>query len=133
MSGHLWEAKHAYYCNEGNYFESRADQPVSRFKSWAKFLEEFGDSDMDYNLLFRWDWLEGPDNDLGSYNGDENYRHAKLLLFFMGQRQGRYFWSEVEVCRADEPAIIAFLRPRLQHLISLWTPLSILLEQEPQT
>jgi len=41
----------------------------------------------------------------------------------MGQRKGLYRWSIIEVCRADEPAVIAFLQPRLEHLASLWLPL----------
>jgi len=81
------------------------------------------DSDMDYNLLFRFDWIEQDDDCNETFNGDVNYRNGKLKLFWLGQRKGLYRWSIVEVCRADEPAVIEFLKPRFEYLKSLWEPL----------
>ncbi len=126
---HLWEVEHAYYCNEGGYFHTQAShKTVHEFKSWADFLEEMSDADMDYNLLFRWDWSEtNYDEDgeeLPAFNGDVNYRNGKLSLFFMHQRKGFHSTGIVEVCRADEPAVIEFLKPRLAHLMGLWAPLA---------
>ena len=122
MSKHLWEASHLYYCNEGNYFAGESME--SSYRSFADFIAEEGDSDMDYNLLFRWDWVEeNAETGETTFNGDVNYRNGKLKLFWMGQRKGLYRWSVVEVCRADEPAVIKFLKPRLAHLMSLWSPL----------
>jgi hypothetical protein len=118
---HLWEVKHPYYCNEGNFFAS--ESVGSEFKSWAKFIEEFGDADMDMNLLFRWDWREGEEYGLGPFTGDVNYRNGRLLVFWMGQRKGLYQYSTVEVCRADESAVIEYLRPRWEHMRLLWEPL----------
>lgn len=120
MSKHLWEVDHPYYCNEGNYYAGGREQPNTHYKSWADFMSEFGDADFDMNLLFRWDWSE----DETPFNGDANYRNGELAVFWMGQRKGLYFWSTVEVCRADEPAVIEFLRPRLKHLLKLWEPLT---------
>lgn len=121
----LWEVSHSYYCTEGNYFSSENKyQTIYEFKSWGEFIAEMGGSDMDLNLLFRWDWQEGGGHDLAEYNGDDNYRHARLLMFFMRQRKGFHSTSIVEVCRADEPAIREFLMPRLAHLKSLWEPLA---------
>lgn len=118
---HLWEVQHQYYCRE-TAWDSR-EEVGDIFESWAEFLAEFGESDMDYNLVFRWDWREGELYELGEYNGDDNYRHARLYIFFMGQRKGLFWSRQVKVCRADEPAIIAFLKPRLRHLLALWTPI----------
>ncbi len=118
---HLWEIKHSYYCNEGNYFAGESCE--SYYRSFADFLAEEGDADMDYNLLFRWDWIERDENDEDTFNGDVNYRNGKLKLFWMGQRKGLYRWSIVEVCRADEQSVIEFIKPRLEHLKSLWEPL----------
>jgi hypothetical protein len=122
---HLWECDHSYYCNEGNYFSSNADEPFMSHESFADFLSEEGESDKDYNLLFRWDWKE-VDEETGECNfyGDNYYRNGKLLLFFMGQRKGLYRWVEVEVCRADEPSVIKYLAPRWQHMQELWAPLA---------
>lgn len=126
----LWEADHAYYCNNGNYYAPGNEQPTCRYRAWGEFIAAEGDSDFDYNLLFRWDWHEGEDYDLSPYNGDDNYRNGELLLFWMGQRKGLYRWTVVEVCRADEPAIRAWLQPRLDHLASLWLPLTAALGTE---
>lgn len=132
MSKHLWEVGHPYYCNESNYYAPGNDQPFARYKSFADFMAEEGDSDMDYNLLFRFDWTEECYDEEGEerppFNGDVNYRNGELKLFWMGQRKGLYRWTVVEVCRADEPAVIEFLRPRLAYLLSLWAPLA----EQPQ-
>lgn len=122
MAKHLWEVDHPYYCNEGNYY---ANEPVgSHFKSFADFMSAWGDADFDFNLLFRWDWVEGEDHGLQEFNGDVNYRNGQFKVFWMGQRKGKYLYSTVEVCRADEPAVIAFLKPRWEHILRLWEPFS---------
>lgn len=124
MAKHLWEVDHSYYCTEGSYFGSGSTQTVWEFKSWGEFLAEMANADMDYNLLFRWDWREGEGWDLVKYNGDDNYRHARFHMYFMHQRKGYHGASIVDVCRADEGAILEYLRPRLDHLLSLWEPVA---------
>lgn len=117
---HLWEVDHSYYCNEGNYFSNH--DVGGHYKTFAEFLSEFKDSDFDYNLLFRWDWVEGEDHDLPVYNGDDYYRNGMLKVFWIGQRKGLYRYDTVAVCRADEPAVIEFLKPRWKHMQELWAP-----------
>jgi hypothetical protein len=123
---HLWEVDHDYYCEQSNYYAPGREQPFQEYGSLAGFLAEEGESDMDYNLVFRWDWRE-EDMETGqcSYNGDDSYRNGKLLLFIMNQRKGLYRWVVVSVCRADEPAVIKYLQPRLRHLMKLWQPLAV--------
>lgn len=121
---HLWEVDHAYYCTEDNYFKSSDIEIVYEYKSLGEFLSQMADADLNYNLLFRWDWQEGEDYDLAPFNGDVNYRNGRLLMFFMHQRKGYHSTSIVEVCRADEQAVIQYLTPRLEHLMSLWSPLT---------
>jgi hypothetical protein len=124
---HLWEVSHPYYCNLGNYYAPGGAKGYREYKSLADFLVEEGDSDMDYNLVFRWDWVEDHDEDSDGapfpHMGDDNYRNGKLFLFIMQQRRGLYEWIEIEVCRADEPAVIAYLTPRWEHMKALWEPL----------
>lgn len=119
---HLWEVDHPYYCNQGNYYarESVGDH----HKAWSSFIAEYADADFDLNLVFRFDWLEGEDNGAGEFTGDVNYRNGQLCIYWMGQRKGLYRYSTIEVCRADEPAVIEFLRPRWDHMRKLWEPLS---------
>ncbi len=119
----LWEVKHPYYCNEGNYY---ARGTITRHDRWQDFIDDMGDADMDLNLLFRWDW-ESPHEDDDpqkpiNWQGDENYRDCTLKLFFMGQRKGAYFCCIVHVCRADEPNVYEYLRVRGEHLLKLWSP-----------
>lgn len=118
----LWEIKHPYYCNEGNYFSNESCE--SSYGSWQEFKDSEGDADFDYNLVFRWDWDEENDNGESTFNGDENYRNAKLKIFWMGQRKGLYRWSVIDVCRADESEVRAWLYERWEHLKKLWEPLS---------
>lgn len=124
---HLWEVDHAYYCNEGNYYSNECG---FEYKSWQDFIEEMGGVDKDYNLLFRWDWTEEDDDGEPNFKGDVNYRNGKLKLFWMHQRKGRYVYNIVEVCRADEPAVIAYLTPFWQHLRDLWMPLTTDIAQQ---
>lgn len=124
MAKHLWEVDHPYYCNQGNYFARGDQQPEQAHMSFAEFIEEHGDADFDMNLVFRWDWIETDKNGDPNFNGDVNYRNGELRIFWMGQRKGLYRWTLVQVCRADEPAVRAFLEPRWAHLQKLWEGIS---------
>jgi hypothetical protein len=119
---HLWEVEHSYYCNEGNYFAS--ESVCDAHKNFASFLDVYKDADFDMNLLFRWDWREGEGWELQPFNGDVNYRNGMLMIFWMGQRKGLYRYSTVEVCRADEQAVIEFLKPRWEHMKEMWEPIA---------
>lgn len=116
---HLWEIRHPYYCNEGNYFASGGQQPNMHYESWGEFLDEEGDSDMDYNLLFRWDWR--PPDPKGEQWDNEDHQ---LLLFWMGQRKGLYRWTTIDVKPEDEEAVREFLNDRWDYLKSLWEGIS---------
>ena len=118
MMKHLWEVDHPYYCNLGNFY---SNEPGHEYKSFADFLAEWGENDMDLNLVFRFDWKEEEDR---PHKGDDNYRNGKLEIFWMLQRKGIYTFTVVEVCRADEPAVIEFLSKRWKYLSELWAPLN---------
>ena len=49
---------HPYYCNEGNYLAGNNDQPHDHYQTWESFMDAWGDSDMDYNFLFRCDYMQ---------------------------------------------------------------------------
>ncbi len=110
MAKHLWEVEHDYYCNEANYYSNECHEV---YESWKEFIDAEGDNDMDLNLLFRWDW-----------DVSESGKHL-LQMFWVGQRKGLFRCTEVQVKPEDEPKVIKFLKPRLEHLMKLWTPLNI--------
>ncbi|QAZ46798.1 hypothetical protein [Mesorhizobium sp. Pch-S] len=118
---HLWEVDHPYYMTEGNYFSNDCH---TKYATWDGFLAEFGDSDIDYNWFVRWDWLEGEDWNAGTYRGDDYYRHARFMFQLIGQRKAKLLSFEVAVCRADEPAILEFLKPRWDYMKLMWEPIS---------
>lgn len=112
---HLWEPEHPYYCNEGNYYT--AQDVGETYDSWESFLEGFGDSDLDLNLVFRWDWKRA--------DPEEEREHDTLLVFNMQQRKGKFCYAEVSNIREeDEPSVRLWLQARLDHLLRLWAPLS---------
>jgi hypothetical protein len=106
----LWEAKHPYAACEGNYFSSECH---SHHETWAEFLEEEGNSDLDMNLVYRWDWRVADEVEPGDV----------LELYFIGQRKAVARSVYVNVKKSDEPAVRAWLQPRLQRLLELWAPM----------
>lgn len=122
MSIHLWEVDHPYYCEEGNYYGGGNHY---KYSTWQEFTAEMGSADENLNLVFRWDWDE-EDGETGesNFNGDDYYRNGRLKLFYMGQRKAKAYSCEVQVCRADEPAVLAFLRDKWRHMQVLWEPIS---------
>lgn len=110
---HLWEVEHAYYCNLGNYYNNGCG---SYYESFEEFLEEWGNSDLDYNLLFRWDWKD-------SNNKDNEIEQDELQIFWMLQRKGNYLFSVIKVNKEDEKKVIEFLKPRWEYMKALWNPL----------
>lgn len=105
---HLWEVEHPYYWT-GTYDHEH--------ESWASFLEDWGGSDEDLNLVTRWDWLKGEDDGLAA--GQEAIRFG-----IVHQRKGTTAEVTVTVTQSDEAAIRAWLQPRWEHMKRLWAPFS---------
>lgn len=112
---HLWEVKHSYYFNEGNYYSNNCHH---EYKKWTDFFDGWGDSDLDMNYVARWDWIEYEEP------VDDYYRGGCFKVQIVGQRKARLQSIEVAVCRADEPAVIEFLQPRFEYAMKLWQPLN---------
>lgn len=119
MDKRLWEIDHSYYMTEGNFFQGGCHEV---YRSWAEFIDAEGNSDLDLNYVVRWDWLEGDDYGAGEYTGDPNYRNGRFMVQFVGQRKALLRSVEVEVCRNDEPAVIAYIQPRFEYMKELWAP-----------
>lgn len=110
---HLWQVDHPYYCNLGNYFDRHCG---SYFDSFDDFLEEWGDLDFDYNLLFRWDWKD-------SIYKDNEMKQDELQIFWLLQRKGIYQFSVIKVNKEDEERVRKFLQPRWEYMKKIWFPL----------
>lgn len=57
---HLWDFDHPYYMSAGAW--NMREETHNEYESWAGFLENWGDGDLDYNLLIRWDWMVGKED-----------------------------------------------------------------------
>lgn len=118
---HLWEIDHPYYCNDANYLaDYRLNHGITEFDSWNDFMDEFGDADKDYNLVFRWDWKRSDPDD---YDEDETVPGDKLHIYYMMQRKGFFQTMIVRVVEEDEPFVINFLRDYAEHMKKIWEPL----------
>ena len=116
---HLWEAGHPYYCTEGNFYKNGL---ADRFESWADFLEAWGDSDHDMNLVFRWDWQRP---DLEDLDEGEEPEPESLQIFWVLQRKAILRSTRCIVTAEDEPAVKAWLAERAKTIAALWAPLDL--------
>ena len=85
-----------------------------------------GNSDPEFNLLFRWDWRAPLDDDCEEIeweSDDETARESRLQLFWVLQRKGIFQCTEVKVARSEEPQIRDWLKARMGHMLALWAPL----------
>lgn len=121
---HLWEYDHPYYCAEGNYLASPVRDAEldcwQKYESWQDFHDEWGSTDPDLNLIFRWDWhawhLEYPEDH------PEGEAH-ELSLFLMLQRKAFNKSINVAVTAEDEPAVREWLQQRAKTIAAIWEPL----------
>jgi len=108
MSKQLRHSNHPYCCAEGCYFapDGRAH---TYWGSWAGFIEEFGDCDIDMNLVWRWDW-----------DKPECGEPETLRLFMMHQRKAFPVSHEIRIEPEDEPAVRAYLERHWATLCEMW-------------
>lgn len=116
----LYDLDHPYYCESGSYWFGKEDYHHN-YSSAKEFLELFGSSDADLNLVFRWDWggLGSPDvTEL-----DEN-KTSKFRVWWIVQRKGFMVSAEFPVTKDDEPMLKEWLKKRWDKLVELWAPVS---------
>jgi hypothetical protein len=121
---HLWEVDHPYYATEGNYRcpGTRWDEVHFEFDTWQEFYEEWGDSDPDMNLVYRWDWKVYDPADY-SPEDDEEVPAPELLVFFVMQRKADHRSAAVKIREEDEPAVRAWLTERARTIAAIWAPI----------
>ena len=108
----LWEVDHPYRMCEGNFCAS------GHHKCWDSFddfISEYGEADIDYNRVHRWDWREGWEIEEGK---------SILLIYMVYQRKAILQSHEIIVCREDEPAIKIYLQKHWDQEKAIWAPFS---------
>lgn len=140
MSYHLWDVEHPYYCSEAEYHTGNFNgENWGRydFDSWGDFYAEWGASDPDMNLVFRWDWhtKEQREKDSGwnEYTDEDKaeeealgYRppdYDLLEIFFVLQRKGLFVPCHIRVTDEDEPEVRAWLTERAKTISAIWKPI----------
>lgn len=101
---------HPYYCCGSNFYSY---EPNYTWETATDFLNEFEESDIDMNLVFRWDINE---EDVGRYSAD---------VFIMAQRNGIYTPQHIRSINEQEIDRFArYLKKHWHRLNELWAPLS---------
>lgn len=120
---HLWEVVHPYYCAEQNY-RARGDECGQYYDSFEEFLKDWSieDDEADYNLLFRWDWLDADKENEDFKDEADKYDSDLLKIFWIMQRLGDYRYCIIKVKKEEEDKVIKFLKPRWEYMNSLWSP-----------
>jgi len=83
----LYEIDHPYYCSEHNYRCSgiQSHTVVFQYDNWEAFKESsWFDSDLNWNLLFRFDWRDQLNED------GTDTQNGQLCLFWLLQRKGDF-------------------------------------------
>ena len=112
---HLWNAAHPYYATEGNYFSNDC---TVEFASWEEFKTDGSwDSDVDMNLVYRWDWTKA--------NPEEGVDADTLNIFFVGQRKALHRSEHITITDADEPEVRAWLIERARTIAAIWAPIKV--------
>lgn len=110
---HLWEIDHPYYMSDGMW---NAGDCHFEWDSWADFIAEYGDADIDYNRVHRWDWRHGDGWELPEGVTDV------LCVYIIHQRKAMLVSHEIIVTRDQEPQIIAYLEPHWEQEREIWEP-----------
>lgn len=108
----LWDTDHPYYCTEGCYYKNGHHND---YESFDEFLDEWDDADLDLNLISRWDWWEGEENEIEEGK-------TQLRIYYMMQRKAFPHSICIDVTRDDEPRIREWLAVRAAHMAKLWEP-----------
>lgn len=114
----LKEYDHPYYCSESNYYSNEC---YAHYECWADYLEDYDEAtDVDMNLIFRWDIKPHYDYDEESHEIETG--KFELYIFRIKQRKGIFECQEIIITSEDIPAIEAYLKPYYETIKQLWRP-----------
>jgi hypothetical protein len=109
----LYESNHPYYFSEGNYFDNSCHDIWDDFDH---YIGDFGNADIDYNLVIRWDWRNA---DIWEYEDGKD----RLMIQMVKQRKAILCSHEIPVTEEDEPRIREYLRNHAERLAENWAPM----------
>lgn len=122
MTKKLYEVDHPYYMTQGCYFSNECH---NFYNSWEEFLEEWGDAELDYNWIIRWDWVTpDPEDYDDSYPNPFKEGEASFKIQFFHQRKAYPTSNEVKVHVDQEPMIREYLKKYWEYMKEMWEPYS---------
>jgi len=110
--------EHPYHCSTNNYYSNNA---TKTYENFSDFLEDFGDADIDLNLIFRFDIHEvEPDDEEGRKEGT-----YYAWIFIIHQRKGIFGPTIINsFTEEDEIIAIPLLLAHWEVLKKMWEPIS---------
>jgi len=108
----LKDYDHPYYAEDSNYY---SDEAGENFDTASEFLNQYENSDIDMNQVFRWDI---------SQIGEEKNRWSAQIII-IGQRKGLY--RPIQIMKIDESELVrmsAYLSKHWENMLKLWNPIS---------
>ena len=108
--------KHDYHCSESNYYSNK---PSKRYDTATEFLDEFENTDIDMNLVFRFDVHNKRDEETDIETGE-----YWAEVFLMLQRKGIFMPCHIVSIKQDEvDRFVSYLKKHKEKLNSIWSPL----------
>lgn len=105
---------HPYYCSGDNFYSNEAAQ---RYNDWGEFMSEWGNADVEYNHVFRFDLKKKDECD-----GIVEY-YAEV--FFIIQRKGIFIPCHIDIIQdSDVQSIEEFLKKHWNEVLKMWKPFS---------
>ena len=109
--------KHPYYCSETNYF---SNDHCAKWENATEFLDCMENSDIDMNLVFRWDIERNTDIETGEEL--EGY-HARV--FIIQQRKGIFYPHYIKSITEDElERFLKYIEKHWKRMNEMWAPIS---------
>jgi len=110
---------HPYYMSVTNYLaDGSMNYGQTHYDNVADFLDEWGESDNDYNSVFRWDIHMNRDDE-DEFTGTFSMQIAVIL-----QRKGHLMIQFIDDLDEESlPAIMAWLQERYDYVKRTWKPL----------
>lgn len=120
----LFEASkyHSYYPHDGNYYTNH--YPIL-WDNIDRFLHEYSDADIDYNLVIRFDVKSNIMDNSDNLKIHDEFGEKYAQITIIHQRKGIYAPNIIKDYRdEDDQKMVEYLKPHWEYLKKLWKPIS---------